>query len=46
MSEDNIYKEGDEMPEGKKEGDLKSREGLEYSTEKGTRKKHDPNPAS
>ena len=41
MSEDNIYKEGDEMPEGKKEGDLKSREGLEVSTEKGPRKKDD-----
>ena len=46
MSDDNRYKEGDDLPEGKWVGDLKSREGLEYSKEKLNRRKNDPNPAS
>jgi hypothetical protein len=44
MSEDNLYKEGDELPEGKKVGDLKTREGIEYSTEKLNRRKNDSPP--
>jgi len=44
MSDDNRYKEGEELPEGKWVGDLKSREGLEYSKEKLNRRKNNSTP--